>query len=100
MRPAAFASRRNSGRHLRVMRRIVVEDALAGVADHCSLTRTNIVVGLWTKQNLTTHAFLVAHFGEAGAAMLGYAVVVLQHVRIYAGARRIALRIPLSQLFF
>ncbi len=52
----------------KLVRWIEIKHALAGIADHGLLPGAHLVVGLRPQHNLACHAFVIAHFGNAGAA--------------------------------
>ena len=70
---------------------IEVENALAGIADYGLLAGADIVVDLRAQHDLASHAFVIAHLGDAAAAKLGNALVVAQQIFVDAGPHLIAL---------
>src|SRR5579863_1826641 len=96
MSPAALVDDRRIG--WAVVARIVVENALAGIAGHHLGCSPDLIVGLRTQHHLASHTFLVAGFRNAGAPILGDAVVLPEQVRIHPSAGGIAFGVPLGQL--
>ena len=78
---------------------IEIQNALAGFALNHFLAGAHVVVGLRPQHHLAGHAFLIAHFGEAGAAELHDALVVAECVWADAGAQLVALGVPFRQQF-
>src|ERR1700692_106232 len=79
---------------------IEVKNALAGIADHSLLAGADIVIDLRPQHYLARYAFMIAHFGDAGAAKFRSALVVAQKIFIHARPLLIAFAAPLGQLFF
>ena len=78
---------------------IEVQNALAGFADH-DLPAAHFVISLRTQHDLASHAFLITHFGQPGAAKFRNAFVLAQQVFVHSGAGLVALGVPFRQQFF
>src|ERR1700722_16831740 len=59
---------------------IEIIDARAGLADHDLLAVPHFVIGLRPQLRLAAHAFLIANFGQPGAAKLGDALILSQNI--------------------
>src|SRR5579871_3354727 len=83
-----------------LLRRIEVQDPLAGVTDDSLVSGTHLVIGLRAEHHPAGHAFLVANFGDPAASKLRDALEMAQQVFANAGAETIAFGSPLSEKLF
>src|SRR5438270_2758934 len=91
------------GRGLKIchfFRRIVVENALAGITDDGLSTGADFVVSLWAKHNAASHTFLIADFRDAAAAKFRDALEVSQQVIVNTGASLVAFGAPFREKLF
>ena len=83
-----------------VIRRVVVKNPLAGLADHNLSSRAHFIVCLRPQHDLARQALVIAGLGKARPAMLRDPIILRQQIGIHAGSCLFAFGVPLGQLLF
>src|SRR5580704_4657604 len=68
---------------LLVMRRIVVKNPLAGLADDYLSSRAYFIIGLGTQHDLACQTLMIASLGKAASAMLRDPVILTQQIGVH-----------------